>query len=328
LSTNAARSAEARYFRVGIFVFLGLVAIAAVALVLGGRSFFAETVLFETYFDESVQGLEVGSPVKLRGVHIGRVTQIDLVTDVYEIPEDQAERFHQLVIVRFEALEKDLPRGAIPWRERLRPLEEKTDRGFRLQLRQAGITGVVFIEGTYVDPVRNPPLRVPWQPEAIYVPSTPSTISALASAAERFAARLEQVQAERVLANFDALVVSLRELAEGLDAPELQRDVTATLAELRGTMAELRRQLGAANVPALSAEARALLGESQALLSRTRRVLDGGSHDLSASLENLRVASDNLRDLSETLKGQPSLLLRGSPPERSPLKARDGEVPE
>ena len=63
-------SAEARYFRVGLFVFVGLAAIAGTALVLGGRSFFAEKVTFETYFEESVQGLEVGSPVKLRGVGI------------------------------------------------------------------------------------------------------------------------------------------------------------------------------------------------------------------------------------------------------------------
>ena len=48
---------EARYVRVGIFVFLGLAAVVATALVLGGRSFFAERVSFETYFDESVQGL-------------------------------------------------------------------------------------------------------------------------------------------------------------------------------------------------------------------------------------------------------------------------------
>jgi ABC-type transporter Mla subunit MlaD len=60
-------SAEARYFRVGLFVFSGAAAITLAALVLGGGQLFQEKVGFETYFESSVQGLEVGSPVKMRG---------------------------------------------------------------------------------------------------------------------------------------------------------------------------------------------------------------------------------------------------------------------
>ena len=321
-------SAEARYFRVGLFVFLGLAAIAATALVLGGRSFFAEKVFFETYFDESVTGLEVGSPVKLRGVDIGRVKEIGLVSEFYEVPPEQAQRLAQLVVVRIEALEKDLPRGAISLEERRRTLQESVNQGFRLQLSQSGITGIAFIESTYVDPARNPPLQVPWQPETPYVPSTRSTIMALTGAAERFAARLDQVEVERVVANFDALLISLRALAEEIDPQGVKQELQAVLGELRGTLADLRRELDAADVAALSADLRAVLHESDALVARTRRMLDGGSGDLALTLENLRVATDNLRDLSETLKGQPSLLLRGAPPARTPLPLREGEVPE
>jgi phospholipid/cholesterol/gamma-HCH transport system substrate-binding protein/paraquat-inducible protein B len=321
-------STEAHYFRVGLFVFLGLAAIAATALVLGGRSFFAEKVFFETYFDESVQGLEVGSPVKLRGVDIGRVKEIGLVSDFYELPEEQARRYSQLVVVRIEALEKDLPRGAVSLEERRRTLPETVKQGFRLQLRQSGITGVAFIEGTYVEHARNPPLEVPWEPETIYLPSTPSTIAALTSAAERFSARLEQVEIERLVADFDALLVTLRGLAEQIDPEGAKREAGATLDELRATLSDVRRGLAAADVGALSGDLRAVLGEADALLSSTRQMFDDGRYDLGVALENLRIATDDLRDLAETLKGQPSLLLRGAPPERTPLSTGGAEAPE
>jgi phospholipid/cholesterol/gamma-HCH transport system substrate-binding protein/paraquat-inducible protein B len=321
-------SAETRYFRVGIFVFLGLGAIVATALVLGGRGFFAEKVSFETYFDESVQGLDVGSPVKLRGVGIGRVSEIGLVGDFYELSEEQEQQFSQLVVVRMEALEQDLPRGAISLEERRRILEDTVEDGFRLQLRQSGITGISFIEGTFVDPARHPPLQVPWQPAALYLPATPSTISTLTSAAERFAARLETVDVARVVANFDALLVSLRAVVDEIDTDALKREANATLGELRVTLAGVRRQVGAAKLGAASADLRAALQEVRVLAARARGVVDEGEGDLGATLQNLRIATDNLRNLSETLTGQPSLLLRGAAPIRTPLAVGEEQVPE
>jgi ABC-type transporter Mla subunit MlaD len=311
---------------VGVFVSLGLAAIAATAVVLGGRSFLAEKVLFETYFEESVQGLEVGSPVKLRGVDIGRVKEIGLIGDFYALPEEEAQRYAQLVVVRMEALEKDLPRGDISVEERRRDLVEAVQEGFRLQLRQSGITGVAFIEGTYVDPARTPPLRVPWEPATTYLPSTRSTISALTSAAERFAARLEQVEIERVVANLDALLLSLREVADEIEPAALKQETDATLQELRATLGEIRREVGAADLPALSGDARALLRDSDAAVARIRRLLDEGAYDLTVALENLRVATGDLRELSETLKSQPSLLLRSAPPQRISLPPAEAEA--
>ena len=41
--------------------------------------------MVETYFNESVQGLEIGAPVRLRGVRMGRVESIRLAREEYNI---------------------------------------------------------------------------------------------------------------------------------------------------------------------------------------------------------------------------------------------------
>ena len=68
-------------WKLGLFVLLGMgLALAAIVL-LGARNFNEKTVTYLTFFDESVQGLDAGSPVKFRGVTIGRVATIDVAPD-------------------------------------------------------------------------------------------------------------------------------------------------------------------------------------------------------------------------------------------------------
>jgi paraquat-inducible protein B len=63
---------------VGLFV-LGALVLGLVALFsFGGINFFSRPERFVVYFDESIHGLDLGSPVKLRGVRVGRVVNIGL----------------------------------------------------------------------------------------------------------------------------------------------------------------------------------------------------------------------------------------------------------
>jgi len=47
------------YFRLGIFILLAGGALIALVIVLGAGSLFRKQIVLESYFDESVQGLEV-----------------------------------------------------------------------------------------------------------------------------------------------------------------------------------------------------------------------------------------------------------------------------
>jgi len=68
-------------------ILVGLFALGALALVVVGLlsfqsiHFFSKPGRFVAYFSESVQGLDVGSAVKLRGVRVGRVVAIQVRYD-------------------------------------------------------------------------------------------------------------------------------------------------------------------------------------------------------------------------------------------------------
>jgi phospholipid/cholesterol/gamma-HCH transport system substrate-binding protein/paraquat-inducible protein B len=276
---------DARNFRVGLFVLIGLVLIVAFALILGGQSLLRQPIEFETYFDESVQGLEVGSPVKLRGVKLGSVSEIGFVGDYYRLASAEDElRYGSKVLVRMKVTPQSDETAVAGQAKPGVSLQRQIDKGLRLRLASQGITGTSFIQADFTSPEEHPPMQIVWTPRLLYIPSAPSAFKQLSSAAERILDRLENAEVEQVLAHLDELIVSLTNTVAGLDGSRLQRDATALIDDLRGTNA------------------------------RIQRTLEGGRYDFEVALENLRVASENLRDLTDTARSYPSLMILGNPP--------------
>src|ERR1700682_3734844 len=74
-------AAPTNHWKLGLFVVVGFVVAIGRALARGARSLQKETVSYRSFFDESVQGLDVGSPVKFRGGTVGSVSVIDIAPD-------------------------------------------------------------------------------------------------------------------------------------------------------------------------------------------------------------------------------------------------------
>lgn len=68
-------------FLIGIFVLAGTIILIGGIIWLGTQQFLKETMLYVTYFEGSVQGLEKGSPVKYLGVPVGNIEKIDVAPD-------------------------------------------------------------------------------------------------------------------------------------------------------------------------------------------------------------------------------------------------------
>jgi len=65
-------------FLIGLFVTLGIILGLVIVVWLGAARYFEKGEMYSAYFDESVQGLQIDSSVKYRGVDVGRVVAINV----------------------------------------------------------------------------------------------------------------------------------------------------------------------------------------------------------------------------------------------------------
>lgn len=337
---------KAIYFRVGLVILSGLAVIAALVVWVGAEAFRAAGRPFETYFAESVQGLEQGAQVRFRGVPIGRVTQISMAAAEYgqsqhvNVLSSDAFRF---VVVRFEVFT-----DRIAARE-MDELNQMVRGGLRIRMSSQGITGVLYLEADFVDPTRFVPLAVPWDPRFPVIPSVPSTLSQFQTAAERIMARLEGANLPGLVENANTLIEALAGSVTSGDAYRMLVEAGDLLAELRTTTAKVSPELAAtvadarATVHAMreileSREMRAITGgaaaasarlpQTAASIEQAARRLDASmadaNRDIGPLLRDLRITADNLKAITEQMRQFPSQVLFGAPPPREPAPAAQG----
>lgn len=315
-------SQQANYFKIGVFVFAALV-LAAIGLIFFGADFFQEkSVLTETYFDETVQGLDRGSPVKMRGVQIGRVEKIEFVRNEYPGARDAEDQAPRWVLVRMGLR----PGGLLPADEAAlrETLEREADKGLRVRLSSQGLTGLTYLEMEYFPPEEASKIDVTWQPEFTYLPSAPSLMSRVTDTADEIFGSIRGEDIQRTMNNLNDLLTSLTAVLENLNIADLQQETIGLVREARGTNAELMRFMKEFSVEALTSETLAvarsarrvaaeLEGSSASLLrsfnavskdlvSVTRRIDELlASQELNTSTQNLAATSEALRKASETL---------------------------
>ena len=303
---------------VGLFVLAGALGITTCAVILGGSGAFERRIRIESYFDEPVTGLSVGSPLRYRGVTIGEVVSIGFVQDYYDLSEEDRLEYGQRVSVLFERRFREDESEEIKtdsYEEQDRRLQELIDRGLRLRLTASAITGTAFVQADIVDPEAFPPMTITWEPQFIYIPSAPSRITSFTQSAERIVSRLDQMDLPQLADSAIALLDSLDQASEGLELGALQDEASALIKDLELAVGEMRGAVKDAELGNISDKAQQTLDQARSTLLRLERTIDSGRYDFEVSLENLRVATENLRDLTDLLKRQPSLLIRSEPGE-------------
>jgi len=331
---------RAAFLRVGLLLVVGAAAVVGLVLFLGGRQI-RGGVQYETYFQESVEGLEVGSPVKYRGVTVGQVTEIGLVSTAYTNLGNTEFRpaAFDLVYVRFVI---DPARAG-----RVLDTSSSVGVGLRIRIASQGITGLSYLELDVVDPVRFPSMDVPWQPLNNYISSMPSTISQVQTAAQEFLGRLQGLDveglatristvlddvhmqltkgdAQAALAAATQLLHGLQDNVQAANLPGLANDLRAAAVAVRGAADGPATKELLANTNRAAdklADAAARLPPLIATLEQTTRRANSGVTDVTADLgpvlRDARAAAANLRETSEELRRYPASVLFGGPPPRS-----------
>ncbi|UCC23443.1 MAG: MCE family protein [Planctomycetota bacterium] len=268
------------YLKIGIFVIVSVI-LLLVALVIWGSGILAEEpVYFETYFDSSVTGLNVGAPVENRGVRIGRVERITFVRNEYELPTDDGiiSKYDPYVMVIASAEAADL--AAVTPHERKIRLKQLISRGLRLRLASNLLTGQAYLEGDYFDPNRFPVLDIGWEPKHLYIPSAPGGFDTIKDSIDSILFKLEKIDTQKIGLEIERILVTMQEA------------------------------ISDANIPAIAAKL-------QDTLDRVDKLIASGRPDVEQSLENLRDISANLKDLTESLKRHPSEAIFSQPPPKS-----------
>jgi len=240
-------AAPTNHWKLGLFVVVGVVLALTTITFLGAQSLKKQVVSYQTDFDESVQGLEVGSPVKFRGVSVGAVSAIGIAPD----------RRH--VVVTSELAVADLSDLGLS--------EGKGDKStlrippdLRMQVVSQGITGVKFLLIDFFDIKDNPPPDLPFSVPPNYIPAAVSTMKNLEDAVVRAVNRVPEI-AEGIL----VVLAKVNRLLDELQQGKLLENGAATLARANLVLASLQGEINQSHIGKLSTKA----DESLTLLNQT-----------------------------------------------------------
>jgi len=341
------------YFKIGLFCLVAVALGLGAVIALGAGLFEPDRIPMETYLDESAQGLEIGSPVKYRGVHVGDIEDIAFTYNKYELEKRPDDR-QPYVCIEVGLFPDAFGSRGLPGIRHL--LDQWVEMGLRARLRSQGVTGMAYLELDFMDPEHYKPLPIDWQPRGYYIPSAPSlrvsleeslvsmsktlknleeaNIESIGGHVDRLIKEVmklfETAQPEKLRQRTDELLVELRELAarmhELLDRPDLEviisdvseisRDARSLLGSSRQNVTDAISALNktAENVQAASEQLPQAVSELNRALRRVNSMVGGRQEDIADILTNLRSISANLEQLTNNAKDYPAHLLFGEPP--------------
>jgi phospholipid/cholesterol/gamma-HCH transport system substrate-binding protein/paraquat-inducible protein B len=316
-----------RHYRLGLFVVVSIVAFSVLVFVLGGRKLFQPTYTFETYFDGTVAGLEIGAPLRYRGIPLGEVSEITGSAAEYERDVPLQKRRNYIVV------RAKVTVSAVHAIQIKRDAPELIKLGLRAQTQLAGITGQQYLSLDQLDPAENPPLQFEWTPKYKYVPSAPSRTGEMLARAQVFLANLSEVDVKkldenlnRLLVNANAKIGELPVARLSADADIVLKDANATIIRAEPVVADLRQSVD--NLAVITASLRGVAdrGELERTIThideaieRVNGLVGDNQYDARVIVRDLRVTADNLRELSATIKRYPAGALIAGPPERVSL---------
>ncbi len=306
--------------------------VAAVAVFGGGKLFKTDTARFVMFFEKSISGLNIGSPVMFRGVPIGRVTAIRLTGDIRDMT------FRIPVYVELGNQTK-IPLGVTPANKE--ELEIYLDRlvahGLRARLSsQSLLTGQLMIEMDFFPPSEAGPQLLKagdfeGTPEIPTIPSRLDSVwhkistmpvdeiaNTILSISQQINLLLEKAELVQLVGNTNELVQQVQKAVTDFDGMLAAFKTTGAkygrLAD--GLSSRLNKALNRLDKTLDTFGAAA--GEAQHTLASARSVVDRNSVtvlELNRTLREIAEAARSLRSLAGTLQRNPEALLfgKGSP---------------
>jgi phospholipid/cholesterol/gamma-HCH transport system substrate-binding protein len=311
---------EKSYARLGLFLVIAIVVILATGLLFIQRIRSREVIALVTYTQENVAGLDISSPVRYRGVPVGRVSNL------------QVEPGGRTIEIDFELFADRLATvGA-----NVTNLQELARTGVleRLRAQVVGnpVTGEAYL---FLDMPENPPppMTLGFTPSRPYIPSMPTPVAELR---DRLPEVLERVEATlQVLRQIvsrmpdsldraDRFFTNVERIVRESELPALSADsrkfFSTTSAQIETIASNLDGLVGdEGTLSKFANEARAAIDAADLPASSraTREAMDQttlAAEDLRRSLPAMRESLGQLRELARQLQEQPESVVHGHRP--------------
>jgi ABC-type transporter Mla subunit MlaD len=288
---------------------------------LGIAAVFKPKVEFVTLFDESVQGLEAGAPVKFRGVTIGKVSSVTVR------PSDNLVRVDMQA--ELSAIDVGKGKSSVITRkaEFFYKMEKEVEKGLRCRLDLTGITGLKYVEINYYDHLKTPIPEVIPPKGIMYIPSTPSFLRGLSTNITSTLARISNIKFDEISAELLGSLKSINSFVNDPRINDLAEKIDRITDHLEATAANLNKVMTEPNIREISDGIKKSLASindlskslqkqiEDAKISETtaiaRESLNETKLELSDTLNKLGEAIDSFTELVKNIDEDPSSVIRG-----------------
>lgn len=312
-------------FTIGAFIVGAIVLIFFVLIFFSGRNLFSQKERVIMYFEGSVQGLQIGAPIKLKGVILGEITDIQINFDNNE--QNNNNKSTILTAVTGDlVLERISRKGTEVTREFF---EEAIGNGLRAQLNfQSFLTGLLYVELDFF----------PDTPTTLYgVKGKALELPTVATGFEEITKNLQELNLKGLAKNLDKISSRLTTIVESGaieqtlgsvktaadNFTQMGQDVSALTKNMTHTSNDLSQLIGSLNkqTPVVANELKTSLERLQQSLAQLDKATDSVQHSFSEDAPLINQLNDTLteigrsaeafRTLSETIDQQPEAFLRG-----------------
>ena len=313
---------------VGIFMVSAIALLVAAVLVLGSGKFFQNRPKYIMFFEGSVQGLSVGSPVVFRGVKVGEVTDIKLAFNVKDL-SIRIPVFIELGEGKVEMIGGDMS-IAHAHKEFAGGLIKK---GIRAQLAmQSIVTGQLMVSLDF-HPEKKA-VFVGMDKRYTEIPTIPTPLQDLAK-------KFEKVPIEDILNKVQDAMTGVTKIINSPEVATILKSVSQGVGEARSLVRNMDRQVGpagerlmetaeqirklatrmdnaieplAASITKASDEATAALKQSNTVLANAEGVMNGESimgYRIVKALEAFEEAARSMQVLADTIERRPEAVIFG-----------------
>ena len=291
---------------VGAFVMVGLAILAGGIVLLGGGRLFAKTDRFVIFFEGSVNGLSVGSPVKVAGVPVGQVLEIEAIVD--------AATWKVLTKAVIELDPERLERRGVHPGEQI-PIDDLIANGLRARLEmQSLLTGQLYVElGFHPDTAAK---LVGGDLPYLEIPSLPTTTQEIEAEVRKALQKLSDLPLEEIALHLNASLTGVDRIVNDPNLPRAIANLDASLEEARKALVSFDQlsQQARRDLAPITAGATATLTDARRTLGEMRGTLGAGSplaYQIALSLQELDQTLQAIRLAAEQIERDPSSVLFG-----------------